>query len=56
MSVRRLVSSLHDIQETVLIYKGDRGRQRARHMLTEIDSTQEKLYTVFGLDAYAPKR
>ncbi len=56
MSVRRLLATLGDIQETVLLYKGDRGRPRARHVLTEMDPTQKKLYDLFGLATYAPKR
>lgn len=56
MSVRRLLSTLNGIQETVLLYKGDRGRPRAHHMLTEMDPIQQKLYDLFSLDTYAPKR
>jgi transposase len=56
MSVRELLSQLSGIQETVLLYQGDRGRPRARRMLTEVDSTQQRLYDLFGLDEYAPKR
>jgi hypothetical protein len=40
----------------VLLYKGERGRPRARRMLTEQDATQHRLYDLFGLDAYAPTR
>jgi len=56
MSVRALLSSLAGIEETVLLYQGEHGRPRARRMLTEIDATQRRLYDLFGLDAYAPKR
>jgi transposase len=56
MSVRELLSTLAGIQETVLLYQGDRGRPRARRMLTEMDSTQRRLYDLFGLDTYAPTR
>ena len=56
MSVRELLGHVADIQETLLLYKGERGRPRARHMLTEMDTTQAKLYDLFGLDAYAPRR
>ena len=56
LSVRALLSSLAGIQETVLLYQGERGRPRARRMLTEKDATQNRLYDLFGLDAYAPKR
>ena len=56
LSVRALLSSLAGIQETVLLYQGERGRPRARRMLTEKDATAQALYDLFGLDAYAPKR
>ena len=56
LSVRALLSSLAGIQETVLLYQGERGRPRARRMLTEKDTTGSRLYDLFRLDAYAPKR
>jgi transposase len=56
LSVRELLSSLAGIEETLLLYHGERGRPRARRMLTEQDATQRRLYELFGLDAYAPKR
>jgi transposase len=56
MSVRELLDTLGAIQETVLLYQGERGRPRARRMLTEIDPTQRHLYDLFGLDAYAPAK
>jgi len=56
LSVRALLSSLAGIEETVLFYQGERGRPRARRMLTETDATQSRLYDLFGLHAYAPKR
>ncbi|MGZ6839754.1 MAG: IS1634 family transposase [Frankiaceae bacterium] len=56
LSVRALLSSLASIEETVLLYQGERGRPRARRMLTEIDATQQRLYDLFGLDSYAPQR
>jgi transposase len=56
MSVRELLGTLAGIQETVLLYQGERGRPRARHVLTEMDPTQQRLYDLFGLDAYAPRR
>jgi transposase len=54
LSVRELLATLADIQETVLLYQGERGRPRARRMLTEIDPTARRLYDIFGLDTYAP--
>jgi transposase len=56
MSVRVLLSHLNRIEETVLLYQGERGRPRARRMLTEMDPTQIRLYDLFGLDEYAPTR
>ena len=56
MSVRALLSTLGEIEETVLLYQGDRGRPQARRMLTEMDPVQRRLYDLFGLDSYAPKR
>jgi transposase len=56
MSVRELLATLAGIQETVLLYQGARGRPRARHVLTEMDPVQQRLYDLFGLHAYAPKR
>ncbi|MDA8400542.1 MAG: transposase, partial [Actinomycetota bacterium] len=55
MSVRELLDTLAGIQETLMLYQGERGRPRARRMLTEIDPTQQRLYDLFNLDVYAPK-
>jgi hypothetical protein len=54
--VRELLRHLGGIEETVLLYAGERGRPRARHMLTDMDPDQRRLYDLFGLEAYAPKR
>jgi transposase len=54
MSVRELLDHLSGIQETVLLYQGERGRPRARRVTTEMDATQKRLYDLFGLGAYAP--
>ena len=56
MSVRELLATLAGIQESVLLYQGARGRPRARHVLTEMDPIQQRLYDLFDLDTYAPKR
>jgi transposase len=56
MSVRELLGTLGEIEETVLLYQGDRGRPRARRMLTEMDPAQERLYDLFGLADHAPTR
>jgi hypothetical protein len=54
ISVAVLLDTLGGIEETVLLYQGERGRPRARRMLTEIDPTQQRLYDLFNLDTYAP--
>ncbi len=56
MSVRELLGTLAQIQETELIYRGEKGRPRVRRMLTDMDADQRRLYELFGLDAFAPKR
>ena len=56
LSVRALLSHLAGIQETLLLYRGEHGRPRARRMLTEMNATQRALYDLFGLHDYAPKR
>ena len=56
MSVRVLLSELADIEETILLYRSDRGRPRAHRMLTDTTTIQDKLSGIFGLDRYAPKR
>jgi transposase len=56
MSVRELLATLAGIQETVLLYQGTRGRPRARHLLTEMNPTQQRLFDLSALDAYAPRR
>jgi transposase len=55
MSVRELLDTLADIEETVLLYQGERRRPRARRMLTEMGPTARRLYDLFGLDTYAPR-
>lgn len=56
LSVRALLDNLAGIEETLLLYQGERGRPRARRMLTEMGTTAKDLYDLFGLDAYAPRR
>jgi len=56
LSVRRLLGSLAGIQETVLLYQGERGRPRARRITTDLDPTQRRLFDLFGLHRYAPRR
>jgi transposase len=56
MSVRELLRELAGIGETVLLYRGDRGRPRAHRMLTETSPVQDKLTGIFGLARYAPRR
>jgi transposase len=54
MSVRELLRQLAGIGETVLIYPAERGRPKARRMLTQTTATQDKLIEAFQLDRYAP--
>ena len=55
LSVRELLGALAGIQETMLLYQGERGRPRARAMLTEMGPAQRRLYDIFGLGTYAPR-
>jgi transposase len=54
MSVRELLRQLAGIGETVLIYPTERGRPKARRMLTETTGAQDKLIQVFQLNRHAP--
>ena len=54
MSVRELLRQLASIGETVLIYPTERGRPKARRMLTETTATQDKLIQIFQLNRHAP--
>ncbi len=56
LSVPALLSELEAIQETVLLYQGERGRPRARHKITKMTPAQQRLYQAFELDRYAPRR
>jgi transposase len=55
MSVRELLLTLAGIEESVMLYQGERGRPRARRMLTSMDPTQQCLYDLFRLSDFAPK-
>lgn len=39
-----------------LLYQGDSGRPRARHMLIDMSTAQRRLHRLFSLDAYALTR
>jgi transposase len=56
LSVPALLAELEGIGETVLLYPGQRGRPRARHTITRMTPTQQRLYTTFDLARYAPHR
>jgi transposase len=56
LSVRALLAELAGIEETILLYPGDRGRPRAHHMLTSTTPVQDKLTKIFNLARYAPRR
>jgi transposase len=55
LSVRELLHTLAGIEETVMIYPSAGGRPKARRMLTDRDPTQQHLFDLFGLGAYAPR-
>jgi transposase len=55
MSVRELLTQLAGIAETVLIYPAERGRPKARRMLTQTTGAQDKLIQIFHLNRYAPR-
>jgi transposase len=57
LSVRQLLTNLAGIQETVLLYPtGNKGRPRAQRILTDTNPTQARLFELFELDKYAPRR
>ena len=53
MSVRELLLQLASIGETVLIYPTERGRPKARRMLTETTAAQDNLIQIFQLNRHA---
>lgn len=55
VSVRELLDQLSRIQETVLIYPTERGRPKARRMLTETTPDQDELIDIFRLDRHRPR-
>jgi transposase len=55
MSVRELMEQLSGIGETVLRYPSTGGRPRTHRLLTDRDATQQQLFDLFGLSAYAPR-
>lgn len=56
LSVRALLDQLAGIEEAVLLYQGEKGRPKARRMLTETTATQDQLADHFRLDRYAPRQ
>jgi hypothetical protein len=54
LSVRALLDALAGIQQTVLLYPGDRGRPKARRMITDMSDTQQRLFEIFELHRWAP--
>jgi transposase len=55
LSVRALLDDLAGIEETVLIYPSTGGRPKARRMLTETNTQQDKLIEIFNLQTLAPR-
>ena len=56
LSVPVLLRELAGIGETVLLYQGERGRPRARQMITRLSPTQQQLHDLFALERYTPER
>jgi transposase len=57
MSVRELLTELAGIGETVLLYHdGAKGRPRAKRMITDMTTTQQRLADLFNIHQYAPTR
>lgn len=56
LSVPALLEELDGIGETVLLYQGERGRPRVRHKITKMSPAQQRLYEIFDLQRYAPRR
>jgi transposase len=54
MSAHELLKQLSDIEETVMIYPSTGGRPKARRILTETSTIQDRLAAIFHLDRYAP--
>ena len=54
MSTGEVMDELAGMEETVLLYPSSRGRPRARRLLTEMSSCQQRLFALFGLEAFAP--
>lgn len=54
LSVRELLAQLEGIQETVLLYPGNRGRPKTRRMITERTDLQQQLFDLYDLDRWAP--
>lgn len=54
LSVRALLDTLAGIEQTVLLYPGDRGRPKARRIITDMDPTQQQLFDLFELTRWAP--
>ena len=39
-----------------MLYQAERGRPRARRAITDTTPLQQRLYDLFDLDRYAPRR
>ena len=50
----QILPQLAGIGETVLIYPSTGGRPKARRTLTETDTLQDQLATIYGLDRWVP--
>jgi transposase len=57
LSLNEVMEALASIQEATLIYPPAKGKGNPRilRQLTRMDSTQQELFKLFGLDAFAPR-
>ncbi len=57
LSPRETLEALASIREVTLVYPPARarGQPRVRHKLTRMDQTQQRLFELFELDAFAPR-
>jgi hypothetical protein len=58
LSAEQVLDALTDIRETTLLYPpaGRGGKPRLVRKLTHMDQTQQRLFTLFNLDRWAPAK
>ena len=55
LSVRALLDSLAEVQETMLIYPSTGGRPKVRSLLTQTTTEQDQLIDLFNIRRWAPR-